>query len=162
MNTRLDPRSRLDPQSSQLDPKAWYRRSVADAAATASPARPRSLGPLDPRLVAIGLAGGLLSGLLGVGGGVVMVPLLVLWAGYDQRDAHATSIGAIVPISIAGILTFGLAGHVHWVDAAALAVGAVVGARVGAAWLARIDERVLRIVFGIFLVAVGVAMGIRS
>jgi len=117
---------------------------------------------LDPRLVAIGLAGGLLSGLLGVGGGVVMVPLLVLWAGYDQRDAHATSIGAIVPISIAGILTFGLAGHVHWVDAAALAVGAVVGARVGAAWLARIDERVLRIVFGIFLVAVGVAMGIRS
>src|SRR6188508_175504 len=124
---------------------------MADAAATAPPAgdRPRAL---RPRLVAIGLAGGLLSGLLGVGGGVVMVPLLVLWAGYDQRDAHAASIGAIVPISIAGILTFGLAGRVHWLDAAALAVGAVVGARIGAAWLARIDQRLLRVVFGCFLV----------
>ena len=138
--------------------------AVADAAATASPARnrPRALRPLDPQLVAIGLAGGLLSGLLGVGGGVVMVPLLVLWAGYDQRDAHATSIGAIIPISIAGILTFGIAGRVHWLDAAALAVGAVVGARVGAAWLARIDERLLRIVFGCFLVVVAVTMGIRA
>ena len=138
--------------------------AVADAAATASPARnrPRALRPLDPQLVAIGLAGGLLSGLLGVGGGVVMVPLLVLWAGYDQRDAHATSIGAIIPISIAGILTFGIAGRVNWLDAAALAVGAVVGARVGAAWLARIDERLLRIVFGCFLVVVAVTMGIRA
>jgi hypothetical protein len=137
---------------------------VADAAATASPVpdRRRTHRPLDPQLVAIGVAGGLLSGLLGVGGGVVMVPLLVLWAGYDQRDAHATSIGAIVPISIAGILTFGIAGQVHWLDAAALAVGAVVGARIGASWLARIDQRVLRIVFGCFLVAVAAAMGVRA
>ena len=44
---------------------------------------------LDPRLFAIGIGGGLLSGLLGVGGGIVMVPLLVLWAGYAQREAHA-------------------------------------------------------------------------
>jgi hypothetical protein len=137
---------------------------VADAAATASPARhrPRALRPLDPRLVAIGVAGGLLSGLLGVGGGVVMVPLLVLWAGYDQRAAHATSIGAIVPISIAGILIFGAAGRVQWLDAIALAVGAVVGARLGAAWLVRIDQRLLRIVFGCFLVVVAATMGIRS
>lgn len=137
---------------------------MADAAATGSSVRhrPHARRPLDPQLVAIGLAGGLLSGLLGVGGGVVMVPLLVLWAGYDQRDAHATSIGAIVPISIAGILTFGIAGRVHWLAAAALAAGAVVGARVGAAWLVRIDERVLRIVFGCFLVAVAVTMGIRA
>ena len=137
---------------------------MADAAATASPARdrPRALRPLDPLLVAIGLAGGLLSGLLGVGGGVVMVPLLVLWAGYEQRDAHATSIGAIIPISIAGILTFGIAGRVNGLDAAALAVGAVVGARLGAAWLARIDQRLLRIVFGCFLVVVAATMGIRA
>src|SRR3954470_9576353 len=50
---------------------------------------------LDPKLLAIGLGGGLLSGLLGVGGGIVMVPLLVLWAAYSQRDAHAISLGAI-------------------------------------------------------------------
>jgi len=109
----------------------------------------------------LGALVGFAAGLLGIGGGVVMVPLLVLWAGYDQRDAHATSIGAIIPISIAGILTFGIAGRVHWLDAAALAVGAVVGARVGAAWLARIDQRLLRIVFGCFLLVVAVTMGIR-
>ena len=117
---------------------------------------------LDPQLGAIGVGGGLLSGLLGVGGGVVMVPLLVLWAGYRQRDAHAMSLGAIIPISIAGILTFGIAGQVHWLDAVALALGAVVGARVGAGLLARSDERVLKIVFGCFLVAAAVAMAVRA
>jgi uncharacterized membrane protein YfcA len=117
---------------------------------------------LDAQLVAIGIVGGLLSGLLGVGGGVVMVPLLVLWAGYRQRDAHAASLGAIIPISIAGILTFGIAGEVHWLDALALALGAVAGARIGARLLTRIDERLLKIVFGCFLVAVAVAMGVRA
>jgi uncharacterized membrane protein YfcA len=117
---------------------------------------------LDAQLVAIGVVGGLLSGLLGVGGGVVMVPLLVLWAGYRQRDAHAASLGAIIPISIAGILTFGIAGRVHWLDALALALGAVIGARVGAGLLTRIDERVLKIVFGCFLVAVAVTMGVHA
>ncbi len=104
----------------------------------------------------------MLSGLLGVGGGVVMVPLLVLWAGYAQRDAHAASLGAIIPISIAGILTYGLAGRVHWLDAAALAAGAVAGALVGAGVLTRIDERILKVLFGCFLVAVAVAMGVRA
>ena len=113
--------------------------------------------PLDLQLIAIGVAGGILSGLLGVGGGVVMVPLLVLWAGYRQREAHAMSLGAIVPISVAGILTFGIAGRVHW-----LALGAVVGARLGAGLLVRIDERVLKILFGCFLVAAALAMAVRA
>jgi len=117
---------------------------------------------LDPKLLVIGLVGGLLSGLLGVGGGVIMVPLLVLWAAYGQRDAHAMSLGAIIPISIAGIVTFGVAGEVHWWDALALAAGAMVGARLGAGYLARIDERLLKIVFGVFLVGVAVLVGVRS
>ena len=117
---------------------------------------------LDPQLVVIGVVGGLLSGLLGVGGGIVMVPLLVLWACYRQRDAHALSLGAIVPISIGGIVTFGIAGELHWLDAAALAVGAIVGARLGAGLLARIGERPLKMVFGLFLVGVAVAMGLHA
>jgi uncharacterized membrane protein YfcA len=122
----------------------------------------RGRRPLGPELLAIGVAGGVLSGLLGVGGGVIMVPLLVLWAGYGQRDAHAISLGAIIPISIAGILTYGIAGRVNWGAAAGLALGAVVGARLGAGMLARIDERMLRIVFGCFLVAVAIALGVRA
>lgn len=117
---------------------------------------------LDPQLIAIGLAGGVLSGLLGVGGGVVMVPLLVLWAGYAQRDAHALSLGAIIPISIAGIATYGIAGEVRVWDALALSIGAVAGARVGAGLLARLDDHVLKLAFGVFLVCVAVLMGLRA
>ncbi len=116
---------------------------------------------LDPQLIAIGIVGGLLSGLLGVGGGVIMVPMLVLWAGYRQRDAHAASLGAIIPISIAGIITFGAAGAVRVPEAAALAAGSIVGARLGAGLLSHIDERLLKLVFGLFLVAVAILMAVR-
>lgn len=110
------------------------------------------------RLGAIGLAGGLLSGLLGVGGGVVMVPLLVLWAGYGQREAHAVSLGAIIPISAAGVLTFGAAGEIRVWEALALAVGSIAGAQAGARLLARADERRLKLAFGVFLVLVAVLL----
>ena len=116
---------------------------------------------VDPQLLAIGLAGGVLSGLLGVGGGIVMVPLLVIWAGYAQRDAHAMSLGAIVPISIAGVLTYGIAGEVRLPEALALAVGAVAGARVGAGLLSRLGDRPLKLAFGSFLVAVAILMAVR-
>jgi uncharacterized protein len=112
------------------------------------------------RLGAIGLAGGLFSGLLGVGGGVVMVPLLVLWAGYGQRDAHAVSLGAIIPISAAGVLAFGLAGEIRLLEALALAAGSIAGAQVGARLLARADERKLKLAFGLFLVVVAVFMAV--
>ena len=117
---------------------------------------------LDPKLLAIGLGGGLLSGLLGVGGGVIMVPLLVLWAGYAQREAHAMSLGAIIPISIAGIATYGVAGEVRYWEALGLAAGSIVGAQIGARFLARIDEHLLKVVFGVFLVGVAVLMGVRG
>jgi uncharacterized membrane protein YfcA len=128
-----------------------------------APARPQTavLG-LAPRLIAIGLAGGVLSGLLGVGGGIVMVPLLVFWAAYGQRDAHAVSLGAIIPISCASVLTYGVAGEVRPGPAAALAVGAIAGARVGAGALARIEERPLKLVFGLFLGAVSILMLVRA
>lgn len=112
------------------------------------------------RLGAIGLSGGLFSGLLGVGGGVVMVPLLVLWCGYGQREAHAASLGAIVPISAAGVLTFGAAGEVQVKEAAVLAVGAIVGAQAGARVLARASDRTLKLGFGILLLAVAALMAV--
>lgn len=117
---------------------------------------------LDPKLLVIGVVGGLLSGLLGVGGGIIMVPLLVYWAAYGQRDAHAMSLGAIIPISIAGIATYGVAGQVHWWDAVGLAAGSIVGARFGAGLLTRIDERLLKIVFGLFLVGVAILIGAKA
>jgi uncharacterized protein len=112
------------------------------------------------RLGAIGLAGGLFSGLLGVGGGVVMVPLLVLWSGYGQRDAHAVSLGAIIPISAAGLLAFGAAGEIRYLEGLALAAGSIVGAQAGARLLARAGERQLKLAFGVFLVGIAVLMAV--
>jgi uncharacterized membrane protein YfcA len=83
-----------------------------------APARGARLGK---QFGLIGGAGGVLSGLLGVGGGIVMVPLLVLRAGYRQRDAHAMSLGAIIPISLASVVTYGAAGEVRVGYAVALA-----------------------------------------
>ena len=132
-----------------------------DTTSAAEVSRPRAR-ILDLQLIVIGLAGGVLSGLLGVGGGIVMVPLLVLWAGYAQRDAHALSLGAIIPISLAGVATYGIAGEVRVGYALALALGAVAGARIGAGLLTRLDEDVLKLVFGVFLVGVAVFMGLRA
>ena len=118
-------------------------------------------GGLNRELIAIGALGGALSGLLGVGGGIVMVPLLVLRARYGQRDAHAASLAAIIPISVAGIATYGIAGQVKIGPAIALAAGSVFGARMGARILARIDERLLKALFGAFLIGVAVLLAVR-
>lgn len=112
------------------------------------------------QIASIGLVGGLLSGLLGVGGGIVMVPLLVLWAGITQRDAHAVSLGAIIPISAASVAIFGAAGEVQLLEAGALAAGSIAGARIGAGILIRARERPLKLGFGVTLVLVAVVMAV--
>jgi uncharacterized membrane protein YfcA len=114
------------------------------------------------RLGAIGISGGFLSGLLGVGGGVIMVPLLVLWARFSQRDAHAISLGAIIPISAAGALTFGAAGEVQLGYGLALALGAILGAQVGARALVRAPERLLKLTFGVFVLVAAVALAVEA
>jgi uncharacterized protein len=101
---------------------------------------------------------GLLSGLLGVGGGFVMVPLLVLWAHEPERPAHGTSLAAIVPISLAGLAVYYFARPTPQVDirfALLLVVGSVVGAYIGARAEARLPERVLRSGVAVLLLLVG-------
>ncbi len=107
--------------------------------------------PRIGRTVAIGLAAGLLSGLFGVGGGILIVPALVYGLGLDQRLAHGTSLAAIIPIAIGGLLTFQLAGNVDWVIAVWLIAGALVGAVVGTELLPRIPRRPLIIAFSALL-----------
>lgn len=105
--------------------------------------------------LAVGFAGGLTSGLLGVGGGIVMVPGLVLLAGLTQRRAHATSLAAIVPIGAVGAGLFALDGEVDLALAAALAAGSVVGAPLGVRALARLPEPALRLLFAATVLAAG-------
>ena len=79
-----------------------------------------------------------------------------------ESDAHAISLGAIIPISIAGIATYGIAGEVRWWDALALAAGSIVGAQVGVGVLTRIDERLLKVIFGGFLIGVAALLGVKA
>ncbi len=105
-------------------------------------------------LVGIGLAAGLLSGLFGVGGGTVIVPLLVLLLRFDQRVAASTSLAAIVPTAAVGVVSYALHGSVAWVAALILAVGAVAGAQLGTWLLHRLPVAALRWAFVGFLVVV--------
>ena len=104
--------------------------------------------------IGVGLAAGLLSGLFGVGGGTVIVPLLVLFLGFDQRLAAGTSLAAIVPTASVGVVSYALTGSVAWIPALILAAGAVIGAQIGSWLLARIPQNALRWGFVGFLVVV--------
>lgn len=109
------------------------------------------------RLILIGVATGLASGLLGVGGGFVMVPALVM-LGTPQREANGTSLAVILPVAIVGA---SILGHGHQVDlevGIALAIGAVGGAVAGARLTRRLSDLVLRRAFGIMALAVGIVL----
>jgi len=100
-----------------------------------------------------------MGGLLGVGGGLVMVPLQVVWAGVSQRQANATSLVAIIPIALAALPIYYFRGGAPQVDlhmALFLVIGSVVGAYAGARLLKRIPDRPLRIGVAVLLIAVGV------
>jgi uncharacterized membrane protein YfcA len=119
-------------------------------------------GALSPRrvliAVAIGLAAGFLAGLFGVGGGVLIVPALVIVLGVGQRLAHGTSLAAIVPIAVVGVVGYGRSGSVDWAAAVVLAGAAAVGAVIGTRWLHRLSQRLLRLVFLVFLLATALSL----
>jgi uncharacterized protein len=99
-----------------------------------------------------------MGGLLGVGGGLVMVPLQVVWAGVSQRQANATSLVAIIPIALAALPIYYFQGERPQVDlhmALFLVIGSVVGAYIGARMLKRIPERALMIGVAALLAVAG-------
>jgi len=109
-------------------------------------------------LVAIGALAGVLSGLFGVGGGVIVVPALMAFAQMDQRRASATSLVAIAPAAVVGAVTYAVQGEVHWLAALTLAVGSVIGAPIGARLLRALPLRALPWVFVGFIAVVLVSL----
>lgn len=101
----------------------------------------------------IGAAAGLLSGLFGVGGGIIIVPGLVLFGGMDQRRAHATSLAAIVPIALAAVVGYAVDDAVDWPAAGLVTAGAIAGTVAGTRFLRRIPQRSLRVIFALFMLA---------
>lgn len=110
--------------------------------------------PPDNRLLraaALGLFAGFLSGLFGVGGGILIVPVLVLAMQMDQRLAHGTSLAAVLPIAVSGVIGFALEDSVDWPVAGALVAGAMVGAVIGTHWLHKLPTEVLAYAFSAVL-----------
>ena len=113
------------------------------------------------RLVLIGLAAGFFSALLGVGGGIVIVPLLVLVVGFDERPATATSLAAIGLTALAGTIFYAYHGRVEVVDAALLGIPAAGGALAGTVLQQRLPRRVISLLFAAVLAAVAVRLLIQ-
>ena len=109
-------------------------------------------------IIIVGLAAGLLSGMFGVGGGILIVPALVLFAKMDQRIAHGTSLGAVLPISIASLITYWVNDHVDWPVAAWLALGAVAGAVIGTKLLHVLPHRTLALSFSALLIVTAIRL----
>lgn len=106
----------------------------------------------------IGTLAGAFSGLFGVGGGVVMVPLLLLWLGYGEREATATSLCAIIAIGTFAAATQALYGNVDAGDALLLAVPAVIGVGLGVTLQQRLPERVVSALFALLLIGVSIEL----
>jgi uncharacterized membrane protein YfcA len=110
------------------------------------------------RLAAIGTGAGLFSGLFGVGGGTVIVPLLVLWLGYGEREATGTSLGAIVLIAAAAMLTQGAYGNVHVDDGLLVGIPAIGGVLAGTALQQRVRQRTVSLLFAGLLVITAIVL----
>jgi len=116
------------------------------------------MSPRLLRLAAIGTVAGAFSAMFGVGGGTVIVPLLILWLGYGERAATATSLGAIALIAAVGSVTQGIFGNVDVLKGVLVGVPAVGGVVVGTALQQRVPERAVSGVFAVVLVVSAVIL----
>ena len=108
------------------------------------------------KLAVTGTSAGLFSGLFGVGGGTVIVPLLVLWLGYDERRATGTSLAAIVLIAIAATVVQGVYGNVDVSKGLLVGIPALGGVLVGTWAQQRMETETIGLLFALLLVAVAV------
>jgi uncharacterized membrane protein YfcA len=107
-------------------------------------------------LAAIGTAAGLLSGLFGVGGGVLIVPLLVLWCGFGERLAAGTSLAAIAVLASVATAVHGAYGNVHLQEGILVGIPAVAGVVIGTELQQRISTKAISLMFAAMLVVVAV------
>lgn len=109
-------------------------------------------------LICIGLLAGFLSGILGIGGGVVMVPLLLL-IGFSQYQAQGTSLAAMLPpVTLLAALQYSKAGHVDWNLALVISATFIIGGFLGSKIAIVIDEKLLKRIFGVLMLFIAVKM----
>jgi uncharacterized protein len=110
------------------------------------------------KLALIGLVAGFFSSLFGVGGGILIVPLLLLVAVFTERVAMATSLGAIGVTALAGVIGYSITGRVRPLEAALIGIPGAFGAAAGTAVQQRLPRRALALLFALLLVVVAVVL----
>lgn len=110
------------------------------------------------RLAGIGTAAGIFSGLFGVGGGTVIVPLLILWLGYGDREATGTSLAAIVVIAAVAAIAQAAYGNVDPLKGVLIGLPAVGGVLAGTWLQQRVPQRSISLAFAVLLTFVAVAL----
>lgn len=110
----------------------------------------------------VGGIAGFVSGLLGVGGGIVMVPAFTAWIGMPLKRALGTSLAIIAVLVIPGTITHALLGNIDWAIFLVLTIGVVPGARIGARLAIVARERTLRLAVGTFLLVIALVYGARE
>lgn len=113
-------------------------------------------------LIIIGLSAGILSGLVGVGGGIIMVPLFVLFLGLTQHNAQGLSLAVMLPpvtfLAVYNYHTAGTGGNIDWRIAVTVSILFIIGGFIGSKIALQIDQRILRKIFGVFMLLVAVKL----
>lgn len=113
------------------------------------------------KLAVVGTTAGAFSGLFGVGGGTILVPLLIIWLAYGEREATGTSMAAIIVIAGLAVILQAAYGNVEPVGAALVGVPAVIGAIAGTALQQRIPQRAISGMFAVLLVAIAIELIVK-
>ncbi|KNF09247.1 putative permease [Gottschalkia purinilytica] len=113
---------------------------------------------LKPKMLAIGLIAGIVNGLFGSGGGTIVVPAMVFLLGMDEHKSHATAISIILPISIISTLIYFKNGILDFKVAGIVTIGGIIGGYIGAKLLNRIPRKILRKMFGTFMIIAAIRM----
>lgn len=114
-------------------------------------------------VLGIGLFTGILSGIFGIGGGIIMIPAMVLLFGFSQKMAQGISLAVIIPVSISGALIHNRQGNVRWDTAFWLGLGGILGGLIGARLaVLQISDLALRGMFGVLTLVVGILMARRG
>ena len=110
-------------------------------------------------IILVGIAAGMLSGLVGVGGGIIIVPALVYFIGFSQKSAQGTSLGLILlPVGILGVLQYYKQGHVDFKVVGILAIGFLAGSFFGSKIALSISQETLKKVFAVLMILIAVKM----
>ena len=111
--------------------------------------------------IATGAIAGLVAGFLGIGGGILLVPLMVALLGLTQHKAHGTSLAVIVPIAIISAVVYALRGNMNWVLVAEIGSASVAGSIIGAKLMMKVPAHRLRQLFGAYAIAIGILLLVR-